>query len=94
MAEFSHFRLGCVIISCGCVWVSRAWSHKTGVQNPASIPTAINTTLAFIRGAQGTEVADLRFVHNESSMCVFGWASVCVCVSVSKCLINKALGRP
>ena len=65
-----------------------AWSHKRGVQKPAQIPAAINTTLAFIRGEQGREVAGLRFVHNESSMCVF------VCVWVSECLINKALGWP
>lgn len=57
-------RLWCMMILCGR-------DKARGVQKPAHIPTAMNTTLAFSRGKQSREVEGLRFVHNESSMCVF-----------------------
>lgn len=75
------------------LWWCLGWlgpvSQERGVHKPAHILTAKNTTLAFIRGERGRQVAVLRFVHNESSMCVF----VCVC-GFSECLIKKALGWP
>ena len=77
-----------MIICCGSVLANWAWSHKRGVKTRAQIPTTINPTLAFIKGERGREVAILRFVQNESTMCVF------VCMLVSECLINKALGWP